>query len=45
MRNTERGIDTGRGRGRLHAGSLIRDLILGSCPELKAAAALLRMSA
>ena len=28
-RETERGRDTGRGRSRLHAGSLTRDLIPG----------------
>ena len=38
MRDTERGRDIGRGRSRLHPGSLMRDLILGlgSGPELKA---------
>ena len=37
MRDTERGRDTGRGRSRLHAGSLMWDLIpeLGSRPEPK----------
>ena len=29
MRDTERGRDTGRGRSRLHAGSLMRDSIPG----------------
>ena len=50
MRDTEkeRVRDTGRGRSRLHAGSLMRDSILGldpgtpeSCPGPKAGAKLL----
>ena len=38
MRDTqrERGRDTGRGRSRFHAGSLMQDLILGSHPGPKA---------
>ena len=37
----ERSRDTGRGRSGLHAGSLMWDSILGSCPRLKAGAKLL----
>ena len=46
MRDTERGRDTGRGRSRLHTGSLMQDSIpgLGPCPEPKADAQLLSHS-
>ena len=40
QRHTERDRDTGRGRSRLHAGSLMGDLIPGSRPGPKAGAKL-----
>ena len=35
MRDTQSGRDIGKGRSRLPLGSLMRNWIPGSCPELK----------